>query len=226
MWWVYLVLVVVFLSLMLLSLYPFSFHSICRDLIKECDMHVMLQGQSRSKLSNPTGYIGRALLHKNPWDKNAFQMQICTIILAPTFVCVSIYLTLKHVTLALRPELSRFAPRWYPIIFLPADLSCLVVQAIGGGIAAAAGNKDKKLLDGGNNAIIAGVALQVVVLLWFGAMAADYYVRVRKYMRSPEADHDGGVSRALSVWRDPKFRRFAFAVTGAYACILIRCIYR
>lgn len=110
---------------------------------------------------------------------------------------------------------------WYPRIFLPADLSCLIVQAIGGGIAAAAGNDDKKLLDGGNNAIIAGIVLQVVVLGIFGGLGLDYYLRVRKYMATPEAD-----PQALAVWRDAKFRRFGYAVMGAFAAILIRCIYR
>jgi hypothetical protein len=167
------------------------------------------------------GYVGRALLHENPWDKNAFQLQICTIILGPTFVCVSVYLTLKHVALHLGPGISRIAPRWYPRIFLPADLSCLIVQAIGGGIAAAAGRTNKTLLDGGNRAIIAGIVLQVVVLLAFGAMAADYYVRVRKHLRSPEAE-----PAALALWNDRKFQLFVKGVSGAFATILVRCIYR
>ena len=167
------------------------------------------------------GYIGRILLHHNVWDSGAFQLQICAIILGPTFICVSIYLTLKHVCLAINPELSRLRPKWYPIIFLPADLSCLIVQAIGGGIAAAAGKTDQKLLDGGNNAIIAGVALQVVVLISFGVMGADYLLRAKKHV------HSGNASpAAIAVWQDPKFRKFAFAVSGAFIAILVRCIYR
>jgi hypothetical protein len=172
-------------------------------------------------LLETAGYVGRALMHKNPWNSGAFQLQICAIILGPTFICVSIYLTLKHVCLALNPALSRLKPRWFPIIFLPADLSCLIVQAIGGGIAAAAGSTNKKLLDGGNDAIIAGVALQVVVLIWFGTMGVDYWLRAKKYMHSAEA-----TPAALSVWNDPKFRKFGFAVAGAFSCILARCIYR
>lgn len=95
------------------------------------------------------------------------------------------------------------------------------MQAIGGGLAAAAGKTNKKLLDGGNRAIIAGIALQVVVLAAFGALGLDYYLRVRRYMASGQAE-----GSALAVWRDKKFRRFGYAVMGAYAAILIRCIYR
>lgn len=160
-------------------------------------------------------------MHDNPWNSDAFQLQICAIILAPTFICVSIYLTLKHACLALNPTISRLRPKWYPIIFLPADLSCLIVQAIGGGIAAAAGRNDKKLLDGGNNAIIAGVALQVAVLFLFGLLGFDYFFRIKKHMNGPDADPAG-----LAVWRDAKFRKFGFAVMTAYCAILVRCIYR
>lgn len=167
------------------------------------------------------GYVGRILLNDNPWDQDAFQLQICTIILGPTLICAAIYLTLKHVALALNPSLSRLEPKWYPRIFLPADLSCLIVQAIGGGIAAAAGKDDQKLLDGGNNAIIAGVCLQVVVLAVFGGLGLDYWLRVRKYMSSGTAD-----AESEAVWRSGKFRAFGCAIAGAFLAVFTRCIYR
>ncbi|KAK1978140.1 RTA1 like protein [Colletotrichum cereale] len=167
------------------------------------------------------GYVGRVLLHENPWSKNAFQIQICCIILGPTFICAGIYLTLKHVSANLNPTLSRIPPRLYPLIFLPADLTCLIVQAIGGGLAAAAGQTNKKLLDGGNQAIIAGIVLQVVVLMLFGAAGTDYWLRVRKWARS--GDHSAG---DIALYRSKRFRRFLCGFAVAYACVLVRCIYR
>ncbi|GJC78573.1 sphingoid long-chain base transporter RSB1 [Colletotrichum liriopes] len=167
------------------------------------------------------GYVGRVLLHDNPWDKNAFQMQICTIILGPTFICAGIYLTLKHVSANLNPTLSRIRPRLYPLIFLPADLTCLIIQAIGGGLAAAAGQTNKKLLDGGNQAIIAGIVLQVVVLMLFGAAGADYWIRVRKWAHA--GDHATG---DIALYRARSFRSFIYGVAVAYACVMVRCIYR
>ncbi|KZZ95397.1 RTA-like protein [Moelleriella libera RCEF 2490] len=169
------------------------------------------------------GYVGRILLNANPWNSSAFQLQICTIILAPTFICVSIYLTLKHVALNLSPSLSRLPPRWYPRIFLPADLTCLVVQGVGGGIAAAAGKDDEKLLRDGDRAIIAGIVLQVVVLAVFGILGTDYLLRVKKHIAS------GGSSvtdEERALWTDGRFRQFLFAVIGAFGAISIRCIYR
>jgi hypothetical protein len=166
------------------------------------------------------GYIGRVLLWYNPWDSGAFQLQICAIIIGPTFICVSMYLTLKHVAIHLAPDLSRIRPRLYPLIFLPADLTCLIIQAIGGGIAAAAGT-NRALINGGNNAIIAGIALQVFVLFMFGITGADYLFRVSKHFKSGGADAD-----ATALWNNGRFRKFLYGISGAYFTIFIRCIYR
>lgn len=168
-----------------------------------------------------TGYAARVPLHENPWNKQAFETQIVAIILGPTLICISIYLTLKHVCLALNPALSRVAPTKYPYIFVPADVSCLLVQAIGGSIAASAGSDKPELLKTGNRAIIAGICLQVVVLAFFGVAAVDYWLRAKRWVKTPEATHD-----AVTLYRDKKFRMFVYAVTVAYALIFIRCIYR
>lgn len=180
-----------------------------------------LRKRKDDKMLTSSGYIGRIQMDPNPWNSSAFQTQICCIIIAPTFICAAIYLTLKHVALALNPDLSRVHPRWYPRIFLPADLSCLIIQAIGGGVAAAAKRNQPDLARNGNRTIIAGVVLQVIVLLAFGAMGTDYYLRVKKYLHSSEA-----APESLRVWQDKKFRMFGFAVSGAYFAILTRCIYR
>jgi len=171
------------------------------------------------------GYAARVPLHDNPWNSSAFQTQIVAIILGPTLICISIYLTLKHVCLSLNPALSRIRPTLYPWIFVPGDVTCLLVQAIGGSIAASAGGASKapnpKLLQNGNRAIIAGIVLQVVVLAFFGLSGLDYYLRVKKWVNTPEANPE-----AVALWRNRRFRIFASAVGVAYSLILIRCIYR
>lgn len=126
--------------------------------------------------------MARIPLTDNPWNKNAFETQIVAIILAPTLVCISIYLTLKHVCLALNPALSRLRrPHLYPFVFVPLDVSCLCVQAIGGALAASAAVSNLSLVQAGNRCIIAGIVLQVVVLLFFGTVSGDYFVRVRRW---------------------------------------------
>lgn len=160
-------------------------------------------------------------LADNPWNQQAFQTEICAIVLAPTLTCISIYLTLKHLTTALNPSLSRVRPKWLPFIFVPADVSCLLVQAIGGALAASGGSENRKLVNAGNQAIIAGIALQVVVLVAFGSLSADYYFRAKKWVHSADV-----TPSALALWNDKKARTFGYAVLGAYICVQIRCIYR
>ncbi|KAI5922577.1 rta1 domain protein [Camillea tinctor] len=176
------------------------------------------------------GYIARVQLSSNPWNSSAFQTQICAIILAPTLICISVYLTLKHIVLSLSSSsssartLSRLPPRLYPLVFVPADVSCLILQAIGGGLAASAGADNPALLLAGDRVIIAGIALQCVVLAVFGAMCADYYVRVRRWLRGEGEEQERADARR--TWEDGRFRLFCCAVVGAYCGILIRCIYR
>ncbi|KAK3987632.1 sphingoid long-chain base transporter RSB1 [Cladorrhinum sp. PSN332] len=167
------------------------------------------------------GYASRIPLTDNPWNKHAFETQIVAIILAPTLICISIYLTLKHVCLALNPALSPVKPEWYPFIFVPLDVSCLLVQAIGGALAAGGALKNLKLVSHGNRAIIAGIVLQVVVLGGFGGVSGVYWVRARRWIRTGNADGE-----AVVLWRERRFRMFVYAVTGAYGGILVRCIYR
>lgn len=163
-------------------------------------------------------------MSKNPWNKDAFQMQICVIILGPTVICAGIYLIIKHIALNVDPSLSRVRPKWYPLFFLPADVSCLLIQAIGGSLAAAAGSTNQKLLDGGNRAIIAGICLQVVVLSLFGLVSGEYLLRVRRKVKSlgrEEAERLG-----MGLWFEKRFRTFLRASSAAYLAILCRCIYR
>jgi hypothetical protein len=158
-------------------------------------------------------------MHANAWDKDAFQLQICAIVLAPTIICAGLYLIIKHVALNVDASLSRFRPRLYPIFFLPADVSCLVVQAIGGGLAAAGDPvTGRAVIDAGNRMIIAGICLQVVVLSMFGAVGAEYLLRVARKVGA------GGEVGAL--WFEGRFRIFLAAFGAAFAAVYLRCIYR
>lgn len=104
---------------------------------------------------------------------------------------------------------------------MPADVSCLVLQAIGGALAASAGSENADLLLVGDRVIIVGIALQVVVLICFGLLSLDYFRRTRQWLKSGEAS-----THATELWADKKFRMFFYAVMGAYSGVLIRCIYR
>jgi hypothetical protein len=167
--------------------------------------------------------VGRIILHHNPWNSTAFQLQMITIILAPTVLCISIYITLEHVCVSINPLLSRIKPKLYLIIFLPLDLGCLALQAVGGGLAAASAQDDERraLLPHGNRAIIAGIALQVAMLSCFGLLCADYLHRAHSYIHGSSESRD-----PVTLWNSKRFRFFGGAVAVAYLGILVRCIYR
>jgi hypothetical protein len=166
------------------------------------------------------------MMHYNPWSSDGFKLEIVCIILGPTLICAGIYLTLKHIALTVAPTISRLKPRLYTWIFIPSDVFCLLLQAVGGSVDAIADDAktvDLNKLRVGNNIIIAGIALQVAVLVSFGVLSLDFFYHARLHFRRPDTDSS---THAARVWFSKRFRIFCTAITCAYGGILIRCIYR
>ncbi|KAL1592265.1 hypothetical protein SLS60_011342 [Paraconiothyrium brasiliense] len=170
-------------------------------------------------LGETIGYIGRILMHNNPYDNGGFTIQIVLLIFSPAFLAAGIYLTLKHVVISFGEQWSRLRPNWYTYIFIACDITSLVLQSAGGALAATADDGDKKTLDAGTDIMIGGIIFQVVVLIVFALFVLEYSIRTFRH-------RDQLSSTALSLWTSTKFRLFAGAVIVAYFGILIRCIYR
>lgn len=171
------------------------------------------------------GYGGRLIMHKNPWSQAGFDIQICMLILAPSFLSASIDLTLKHIVIVFGKEFSHIKPVLYTWLFIGVDVFSIIMQAVGGGVAASAKESNDSynanLLSAGNDLMLAGISLQVLQLVMFGLVTADYLRRLyqsRKTHILSDKAHE-----YLNNW---KFRGFAVSVTIAYITILIRCIYR
>ena len=171
------------------------------------------------------GYIGRILLHNNPWSNTGFEMQICCLILAPAFIAAGIYLTLKHFTLSVSTTLSPLTPRLYTWIFILCDLLSLILQGAGGGTAATA-NNDISLQHTGNDLMMAGIVWQVVTLLIFGALVVVYTLRVSAFCKANPPGVSSLSAHAQGVLRRPSFRLFIGAIVLAYLTIFTRCVYR
>ncbi|KAK4949811.1 hypothetical protein LTR10_011653 [Elasticomyces elasticus] len=165
------------------------------------------------------GYIGRVMLHQNPYSSVGFQIQICCLILGPAFNSAAIYLVLKHITLCFGPEYSRIPPRWYTWIFIAGDLLSLVIQAIGGGIAATS-EDDNARQELGDHLMMAGIALQVVTLSFFGIAALAYILARRRAHNVPLS------TEARKYLNSTLFKCFAVGFTLAFTAIFIRCVYR
>lgn len=179
------------------------------------------------------GYIGRLMLHANPWSVAGFEMQICCLVLGPTFLIAGVYLTIKHIVTFVGPEYSRLKPKLYPWIFVSCDVCSIIIQAVGGGVAASAGTGNTfnlSVVNAGDDLIVAGIAFQIFTMATCGVLALDCYLRVRKTkLHSPV--HDSSTSDTLQRYgtnskRDRQFQIYCTAIAFAYSTILIRCIYR
>lgn len=163
------------------------------------------------------GYVGRILLHSNPFSNTGFEIQICCLIMAPAFVSAAIYLTLKHITLCFGPELNRFPARYYTWAFISADIFALVFQGCGGGIAATANGGT--LLNVGTDLMLTGIVWQVVTLLIFGIFSADFAFRLFK-STTPFSIEAADMKNKLS------FKLFLAGLTLAFLTVFTRCVYR
>lgn len=163
------------------------------------------------------GYIGRALMNRNPWNQSAFEQQVTCLIIAPSFVAAGIYWSVKHIVLLVNPTTSRLPPRLYPWIFIGCDIGSIFVQAAGGGVAS---GRDKKTVDTGNDIMIAGIAFQVATMAVCGLLAVDFAFRAYK---------NGDFGNTRTEKPSPfmkRFYTFCAAEILAYVTVLIRCIYR
>ena len=179
------------------------------------------------------GYVGRLVMHSNPWNKAAFEVQICCLVLAPSFLAADIYLTLKHAAMQSGREYSKAKPEWYPWIFVGCDGLSILIQAVGGGVVAAAGSsRNKTLANVGDDLIMGGIAFQIFSMVVFGVLAFDFYRSKKKaaqaYQPVQKSQRDTSVSRAVNA-KEPhpihlssrRNVKFYGAISFAYVVILI-----
>ncbi|KAF3040045.1 hypothetical protein E8E12_001144 [Didymella heteroderae] len=158
------------------------------------------------------GYVGRILLHDNPFDFNAFLINLVPITVAPVFFCAAIYVQLAKVITHTDRTVSRFNPRIIAFTFIPCDIISLVLQGTGGALSAGAETADGTKV--GVDVSKAGLIFQVVTLVLFISLSSDYLWVVRKAHRK----NGGRMEKALQmmvVW-----------LAAATALILVRCIFR
>jgi hypothetical protein len=112
--------------------------------------------------------------------------------------------------IAVDRSLSRFDPRFFYWVFIPFDIVSLILQAVGGGISVVSTNSNDTTR--GVNISLGGLCLQVVTLVVFVAMFADYLIRVSR------TSHWKSSPRTLKIFLAFLFLSIIF--------IFIRCCYR
>lgn len=163
------------------------------------------------------GYAGRIIMHSNPWNNAGFTMQICCLVLAPSFFAAALYLTLKDMVRAIGPQFSPIKPKLYPWIFMSCDLMSLVLQGAGGGIAASA--TTPKGSDDGGHIMLAGIIFQVATFTFL-------YTLLALFIRNLRNGRQTMTEAQLSVLHSRDFKVFAWGVFISSVAIYLRCIYR
>ncbi|KAH7203362.1 RTA1 like protein-domain-containing protein [Fusarium oxysporum] len=185
---------------------------------------------STGTLFEVLGYIGRLIMHKNPWSSGGFIIQMLFLIVGPCFIAASIYLTLKHFIIYCGPQYSPLRPTLYPWLFVGCDVGSIVLQAIGGGVASAGtGGGKNSIAQLGNHIMVAGIVFQVVTMGICGALLAIYIFRYQTNKRGkqqPQSRSPYNESKANGTVSRPKLKAFAVVLIAAYFFVLIRCIYR
>ena len=162
-------------------------------------------------LAEIIGYVGRLMLHSNPFSFNGFLIQIICITIAPAFYSAAIYLTLTKITYYVDRTLSltRFKPTLYYWLFIPCDVISLALQSAGGAMSSSSSGSSQL----GVNIALAGLSFQVVTLTVFCVLAIDFAVRCSRRR---------GGSQAYTT----TFKLFVGFLILAILCIFIRCAFR
>ncbi|KAF9554608.1 RTA1-like protein, partial [Agrocybe pediades] len=125
-------------------------------------------------LGEVIGWSGRLWSSINPIASDPFEMQITCTIIAPTPFLAANFIIFGDLIRRLGFKYSRLNPKWYSIIFCSCDVVSLVVQAAGGAIAS--GNSLQSSITGAH-IMIGGIAIQLVVIVFFSLFALEYFVR-------------------------------------------------
>jgi hypothetical protein len=166
------------------------------------------------------GYAGRLQLYVNPFNKNGFILQLCALTIAPAFFCAGIYVCLSRIVQAFGPQHSRISPKQYMFIFIPCDVIALTVQGTGAGMASVAFNHGY-YSHPGNDLLLGGLIFQVISLIVFMGLCADFAIQVWR-----RSKREGLDTSSSNLAKSRKFRSFVFALILSTLCILIRSIYR
>ncbi|RAH65223.1 RTA1 domain-containing protein [Aspergillus aculeatinus CBS 121060] len=170
------------------------------------------------------GYIGRLMLHANPWNNGGFIIQTLLLIVSPSFLAAALYLTVKTIVLTCGPQFSLLNPKLYTWLFIICDAIGFCTQLAGGGLQATAANGkgSESTVRVGTNIMIAGIAFQAATMAVCGVLTIDYTRKVYLHRRQQA----GYTPLSWMSVSHSGFAGFVGCQTVAFVTILIRCIYR
>lgn len=166
------------------------------------------------------GYLGRLLSVSNVSgltlnNENYFLLQFCSLTISPNFYNAAIYSQYSKVLYTYattRDKVARlnvFGRRVQSLVlsfmFIASDISCLIIQGIGGGVEGTSLNgNDANGLIIGNHVFIAGLAIQTFSMSFFAVvftkLCYNIFVRQRlEYLATYNLHERYGISKKYSV---------------------------
>lgn len=171
-------------------------------------------------LGEAIGYIGRIMMHSNPWSSTAMSIQMLLLIISPSLLAAALYLTLKHLIIYLGPQYSRMKPELYTVVFITCDALGFCTQLVGGAIEAVSHTKNIKNI--GNIIMIVGIVFQAATMAVCGLLGIDFTIRLIKSRKD-----EGGSPRWVPLPKSSRaFRFYVCCSIISFIAILIRCVYR
>ncbi|KFY94515.1 hypothetical protein V500_03197 [Pseudogymnoascus sp. VKM F-4518 (FW-2643)] len=165
------------------------------------------------------GYIGRILLHTDPFYRPYFLLYLVSLTLGPVFFAAAIYLCLGRIVVIVGQEISWLKPRTYTFVFVACDVLSLLIQAIGGVIASIFPLTNQTMIDLGTHIMVAGLAIQVASLTAFTVIGAEFALRVYKSRNHLNTAH-------ANVYTSQRFKLFLGGLTLATVCVFTRSVFR
>ena len=104
--------------------------------------------------------VARIELHNDIFNENDFILYLIGLIIGPAFFSAAIYFSISRVISVFGTAISWFQPRKVTLCFISCDITSLVLQAIGGGIAASADSHSSTWT--GIDIMIVGLSTQVL----------------------------------------------------------------
>ncbi|GAA5918101.1 hypothetical protein JCM1841_005254 [Sporobolomyces salmonicolor] len=128
------------------------------------------------------GWAMRAYSHSDPSARSPYIGQLALLVIAPTFFSAALYWSLGLIIADVAPTRCWLSAKWFKALFLTADVISLVIQAVGGGMAGSAGDDVEKLKNG-SNIMLAGIAVQLAVMVLFVLYGSAWVLRAFREVR-------------------------------------------
>lgn len=166
------------------------------------------------------GYVGRFNSSTDITNMNDFLVQIICLTLGPAFLMGGVYYLLAKLAMVYGPQYSPLKPMHYSLIFILCDLSSIIIQAIGGGMAAVAVQNDENT-GPGTHVMVAGMAIQVFSVVLFICFFTHFMWTIYRNRHSANFDPQYTNLRAKRA-----FKLLPWAISWCVLCVFIRSVYR